>query len=199
MRSMNTTEPDHRCAWGDGPDPGYRAYHDTEWGVPVRDERHLFELLILEGAQAGLSWSTILHKRDGYRRAFAGFDPATVAAFGDDDTARLLADVGIVRNRAKVAASIGNAQATLRLYGEGTTLVDHLWSFTGGAALVNRFTSLSEVPAESDVSQAMSKDLRARGFRFVGPTICYALMQSAGLVNDHELACFRWSEVQTAG
>ena len=196
---MNTRAPDHRCAWGDGPDPVYRAYHDMEWGVPVRDERHLFELLILEGAQAGLSWSTILHRRDGYRRAYGGFDPAAVAAFGDEDRARLLADTGIVRNRAKVAASIGNAQASLRLYEAGTTLVEHLWSFTGGGPLVNRFTSLAEVPAETDESRAMSKDLRARGFRFVGPTICYALMQSAGLVNDHEMTCFRWSEVQGAG
>ena len=196
---MNSREPDHRCAWGDGPDAAYRAYHDTEWGVPVRDERYLFELLILEGAQAGLSWSTILHKRDGYRRAYSGFDPGTVAAFGEEDGARLLADAGIVRNRAKVAASIGNARATLQLYEAGTTLVEHLWSFTGGAPVVNRFTSLAEVPAESDVSRAMSKDLQARGFRFVGPTICYALMQSAGLVNDHEMTCFRWSEVQGAG
>jgi DNA-3-methyladenine glycosylase I len=186
----------HRCTWGDGPDPDYRAYHDTEWGVPVRDERHLFELLVLEGAQAGLSWSTILRKREGYRRAFAGFDVATVAGFGDDDAARLLADAGIVRNRAKVAAAIGNARATLALYEAGTTLVDHCWSFVGGAPVINRFASLGEIPAETDTSRAMSRDLRGRGFRFVGPTICYALMQSAGLVNDHETGCFRWAEVQ---
>lgn len=186
----------HRCAWGDGPDPEYRAYHDTEWGVPVRDERHLFELLVLEGAQAGLSWSTILRKREGYRRAFAGFDIAAVAAFGDADTARLLADPGIVRNRAKVAAAIGNARATLELHAAGTTLVDHLWSFTGGVPVVNHHASLAAIPSETDVSRAMSRDLRGRGFRFVGPTICYALMQSAGLVNDHETACFRWAEVQ---
>jgi len=180
-----------RCAWGDGPDPQYRAYHDEEWGVPVRDERHLFELLILEGAQAGLSWSTILHKRDGYRRAYAGFDVAAVAAFGDQDTARLLADAGIVRNRAKVAASIGNARATLALHDAGTTLVDHVWSFVDGQQIVNSWSSLGEIPPETDESRAMSRDLRARGFRFVGPTICYALMQSAGLVNDHETSCFR--------
>jgi len=185
-----------RCAWGDQPDPEYRAYHDREWGVPVRDERHLFELLILEGAQAGLSWSTILHKRDGYRRAYAGFDPAVVARFGPDDAARLLADAGIVRNRAKVAASVANAQAVLALHDAGTTLVDHLWSFVDGRPLVNRFGSLDQIPAETPVSQAMSRDLLKRGFRFVGPTICYALMQSAGLVNDHELACYRWAEVQ---
>ncbi len=187
---------DHRCAWGAGPDPAYRAYHDTEWGLPVRDERHLFELLILEGAQAGLSWSTILHKREGYRRAFAGFDVAAVAAFGEADVARLLADAGIVRNRAKVGAAIGNARATLELYAAGTTLVEHLWSFVDGTPVVNRFETLAEIPSETDASRAMSRDLRARGFRFVGPTICYALMQSAGLVNDHETACFRWSEVQ---
>ena len=189
----------YRCRWGDGPDPAYRAYHDLEWGVPIRDERHLFELLILEGAQAGLSWSTILRKREGYRRAFDGFDPAVVAAYGAEDTARLLADAGIVRNRAKVAAAIGNARATLGLYEAGTTLVDHLWSFVDGRPIVNRFTSIGEIPAETDVSRAMSRDLLRRGFTFVGPTICYALMQSAGLVNDHETACFRWSEVQDGG
>jgi DNA-3-methyladenine glycosylase I len=193
---MSDQRNDHRCAWGAGPDPAYRAYHDTEWGLPVRDERHLFELLILEGAQAGLSWSTILRKREGYRRAFAGFDVAAVAAFGEVDVARLLADAGIVRNRAKVAAAIGNARATLEMYAAGTTLVEHLWSFVGGTQVVNRFETLAEIPSETDASRAMSRDLRARGFRFVGPTICYALMQSAGLVNDHETSCFRWEEVQ---
>jgi DNA-3-methyladenine glycosylase I len=187
---------DYRCAWGAGPDPAYRAYHDTEWGLPVRDERHLFELLILEGAQAGLSWSTILHKREGYRRAFAGFDVAAVAAFGEADVARLLGDAGIVRNHAKVGAAIGNARAALELHAAGTTLVEHLWSFVDGSPVVNRFETLAEIPSETDASRALSRDLRARGFRFVGPTICYALMQSAGLVNDHETACFRWSEVQ---
>ena len=193
---MSDQRNDHRCAWGAGPDPDYRAYHDTEWGVPIRDERHLFELLVLEGAQAGLSWSTILRKREGYRRAFAGFDVAAVAAFGEVDVARLLADAGIVRNRAKVAAAIGNARATLELHAAGTTLVEHLWSFVGGTPVVNRFETLAEIPSETDASRAMSRDLRARGFRFVGPTICYALMQSAGLVNDHETSCFRWEEVQ---
>jgi DNA-3-methyladenine glycosylase I len=193
---MSDQRNDHRCAWGAGPDPDYRAYHDTEWGVPIRDERHLFELLVLEGAQAGLSWSTILRKREGYRRAFAGFDVAAVAAFGEVDVARLLADAGIVRNRAKVAAAIGNARVTLELHAAGTTLVEHLWSFVGGTPVVNRFETLAEIPSETDASRAMSRDLRARGFRFVGPTICYALMQSAGLVNDHETSCFRWEEVQ---
>lgn len=195
------TEPDSRlrCAWGDQPDPAYRAYHDLEWGVPVRDERHLFELLVLEGAQAGLSWATILHKRAGYRRAFAGFDIAAVAAFGEADVARLLADAGIVRNRAKVGAAIDNARAVLALQAAGSSLVQHLWSFTGGVPIVNRVGSPGDIPSETDVSRAMSGDLRARGFRFVGPTICYALMESAGLVNDHETGCFRWAEVQAAG
>jgi DNA-3-methyladenine glycosylase I len=184
-----------RCAWGDSPDPAYKAYHDDEWGVPVRDERHLFELLILEGAQAGLSWSTILRKRDGYRRAFADFDVRAVAAFGDADTQRLLADPGIVRNRSKVAAAIGNANATLALYDEGLTLADHLWSFTGGEQRRNAWEVMGTIPAETDESRAMSADLRKRGFRFVGPTICYALMQSAGLVNDHLVSCFRYDEV----
>jgi DNA-3-methyladenine glycosylase I len=185
----------YRCEWASAPDPLYQAYHDEEWGVPIRDERHLFELLILEGAQAGLSWSTILRKREGYRRAFAGFDLRALARFGDEDVARLLADPGIVRNRAKVAAAIGNARATLALHDAGTTLVDHLWSFVGGVPVVNRFAAIGEIPAETDVSRAMSKDLRKRGFAFVGPTILYSLMQSAGLVNDHETACFRWSQV----
>jgi DNA-3-methyladenine glycosylase I len=193
---MNEIDPRPRCAWGDQPDPAYRAYHDTEWGLPVRDERHLFELLILEGAQAGLSWSTILHKREGYRRAFAAFDVAAVAAFDEADTARLLADGGIVRNRAKVASAVDNARGVLALHGTGSSLVEHLWSFVDGRPVVNRVGSIGEIPSETDVSRAMSKDLRARGFRFVGPTICYALMQAAGLVNDHETSCYRWAEVQ---
>ncbi len=148
---MNDQRNDQRCEWGAGPDPAYRAYHDTEWGLPVRDERHLFELLVLEGAQAGLSWSTILHKREGYRRAFAGFDVATVAAFDEADAARLLGDAGIVRNRAKIAAAIGNARATLELHAAGTTLVEHLWSFVGGMPVVNRFEALAQIPSETDV------------------------------------------------
>ncbi len=198
MSDLTTTGPaaPYRCAWGDGPDSDYRAYHDLEWGVPVREERHLFELLTLEGAQAGLAWSTILRKREGYRRAYAGFDPAVVARYGNEDTIRLLGDAGIVRNRAKVAASVGNARAILALYEQGTTLVDHLWSFVGGTPLVNRRQGLGDIPAETNESRAMSKDLQKRGFTFVGPTICYALIQSAGLVNDHEVACFRWAEVQ---
>lgn len=184
-----------RCGWGSGPDPAYLAYHDLEWGVPVRDERALFELLVLEGAQAGLSWSTILHKREGYRRAFAGFDPGAVAAFDDGDVARLLGDAGIVRNRAKIAAAIDNAQATLELRTSGTDLVAHLWSFVDGRPMQNAWPVTGSIPAETDASRAMSRDLRRRGFRFVGPTICYALMQSAGLVNDHVTTCYRYREV----
>jgi DNA-3-methyladenine glycosylase I len=184
-----------RCAWALGGGTEYLAYHDLDWGVPVRDERLLFELLILEGAQAGLSWLTILRKREGYRGAYAGFDPAVVAAFGPADRERLLADPGIVRNRAKVDASIANARGVLALHDAGTTLTEHLWSFVGGRPVQNRFGSLGEIPAETAESRALSKDLRARGFRFVGPTICYALMQSAGLVNDHETGCYRWAEV----
>jgi DNA-3-methyladenine glycosylase I len=184
-----------RCDWGNGPDPQYRAYHDLEWGVPVRDERHLFELLVLEGAQAGLSWSTILHRRDGYRRAFAEFDPRVVAAFDEADVARLLGDAGIVRNRAKIESAIGNARATMELRAAGPGLVGHLWSFVEGRPLRNAWGSLAEIPAETEVSRAMSRDLRAHGFRFVGPKICYALMQSAGLVNDHVVGCFRHPEI----
>src|SRR3954468_14909160 len=152
--------PVHCCAWGDGADELLRTYHDTEWGVPVRDEGHLFELLVLEGAQPGLSWTTILRKRDGYRAAFANFEPEVVAAFGEADVERLLADTGIVRNRAKVDAAIGNARATLALQATGTTLVDHLWSFVGGAPRSNRITGPGEVPSETDESRAMSADLR---------------------------------------
>src|SRR3954454_2628815 len=188
---------DHRCAWANGQDGAMRAYHDTEWGVPIRDERHLFELLVLEGAQAGLAWSTILRKRDGYRRGVAGVDVAAVAAFTPEDETRLLTDVGIVRNRAKVAAAVGNARATLALYDAGTTLVDHLWAFVDGVAVRNARTSLADIPSETEQSQAMSRDLRARGFRFVGPTICCARMQPSGLVNDHETRCFRYEAVQT--
>ena len=183
-----------RCSWGEG-SAQYAAYHDTEWGVPERDARRLFELLILEGAQAGLSWSTILNKRDGYRAAFAGFDPARVAEFGDDDVARCLADPGIVRNRAKVTAAIGNARAWLAL----DDPVELLWSFVGGAPVQNHWTGMGEVPATTAASDAMSKVLKKSGFRFVGPTICYALMQSCGLVNDHVTSCFRHAECAALG
>ncbi len=184
-----------RCAWAPPGDAAYLAYHDTEWGVPLRDERRLFEMLILEGAQAGLSWSTILHRRDGYRRAFAGFDPGAVARFGPDDEARLLADGGIVRNRAKIRAAIGNARAWLALRDAGVDPVEHLWSFVAGRPRVNRWSTPGEIPAETDASRAMARDLRSRGFRFTGPTICYAFMQATGMVNDHLVGCFRHAEL----
>ncbi len=175
-------------------DPLYVTYHDEEWGVPSHDDRHLFELLVLEGAQAGLSWATILRKREGYRRAFADFDVAKVARFDDRDVERLLADAGIVRNRLKVESAIANARATLDL---DVALGEYLWSFVGGEPKVNRWRALRELPAQTDESAAMSKDLKKRGFRFVGPTVCYAFMQAAGLVNDHTVDCFRWSELST--
>jgi DNA-3-methyladenine glycosylase I len=184
-----------RCSWVPLQDPLYVTYHDDEWGVPSHDERHLFELLVLEGAQAGLSWSTILHKREGYRRAFAGFDAKRVARFGEREVARLLADPSIVRNRAKIESAIANARAALELGG----LDAHLWSFVGGEPIVNTRRTVAEIPAETAESKAMSKDLKRRGFRFVGPTICYALMQATGMVNDHDVGCFRYAELTTPG
>ena len=183
-----------RCAWP-GTDPLNLEHHDIEWGVPSRDRRHLFELLTLEGAQAGLSWTTILRKRNGYREAFAGFEPDRVAAFGPDDVDRLMLDSSIVRNRSKIEATIDNGRAVLALEGSGTSFVDHLWSFVGGKPIQNRFERMGELPAETAESKAMSKDLKARGFRFVGPTILYAFMESAGLVNDHTIDCYRYPEV----
>lgn len=171
------------------------AYHDREWGVPSRDDRHLFELLTLEGAQAGLSWSTILRKRQEYRRAFEGFDPDRVARYGPRRVQALLADPGIVRHRGKVESTIRNARVVLEVQSELGSLADYLWSFVGGSPLVNRWRAVSELPAETEASQAMSRDMRRRGFRFVGPTTCYAFMQAAGLVNDHVLSCFRRAEL----
>jgi DNA-3-methyladenine glycosylase I len=183
-----------RCDWAltGGPAIGdaYLRYHDEVWGVPEHDARVVFEFLILEGAQAGLSWSTILRKLDGYRHAYGGFDPEVIARYGDADVARLLADAGIVRNRAKVEASIRNARAWLEL----DDPVEHLWSFVGGTPIQNRWPDMSAVPAETDASRAMSKDLKRRGFGFVGPTICYAFMQATGMVNDHVTTCFRHAE-----
>lgn len=179
-----------RCDWCLG-DSQYIDYHDREWGVPVTDERHLFEKLVLEGAQAGLSWLTILRKRENYRRAFANFDPETVARFGDKDVERLLADAGIVRNRAKIGAAIGNARAFLELVEREGSFSDWLWSFVDGRPIVNRPATLADIPAETAESRALSKALKQHGFRFVGPTICYAYMQSMGLVNDHLRDCFR--------
>ena len=180
-----------RCEWP-GADPLNLEHHDLEWGVPSRDRRHLFELLTLEGAQAGLSWTTILRKREGYREAFSGFEPEAVAALGPDDVDRLMLDAGIIRNRGKIESTIDNARAILALERDRIDFVRHLYGFVGGAPIQNRFERMGELPAETAESKAMSKDLKARGFRFVGPTILYAFMESAGLVNDHIVSCFRY-------
>ncbi|TWU09721.1 DNA-3-methyladenine glycosylase 1 [Symmachiella macrocystis] len=183
-----------RCQWA-GEDPLMVAYHDEEWGVPLRDDRRLFELLILEGAQAGLSWRTILHKRENYRRLFDGFDPVKIARYRDAKVKKLLADAGIVRNRLKVAATIQNAKSLLALQKSGTSFSEFLWQFVDDKPVRNRWKSLSDIPAKTDVSDAMSKELKARGFKFVGSTICYAFMQAAGMVNDHETSCYRYSQI----
>jgi DNA-3-methyladenine glycosylase I len=183
----------NRCQWVPADDLRYLAYHDGEWGVPSHDERHLFEMLTLEGAQSGLSWRTILYKRDGYRRAFAGFDAAKVARFTSAKVERLLTDPSIVRNRLKVESAVANARAIGAL---GVPLDEFLWSFVDGTPTVNRWRSLDQIPGETDRSRAMSKELKRRGFRFVGPTVCYAFMQATGMVNDHTMGCFRWREVQ---
>ena len=183
-----------RCPWA-GTDPLYVAYHDAEWGVPVHDDRALFEFLILEGAQAGLSWSTILKKRDNYRRAFDDFDPAAVAAYDEDKIAALLADPGIVRNRLKVRAAVRNAAAFLKVQDEFGSFDTYVWGFVGGRPIVNDWESLSQLPAETVESRALSKDLQRRGFTFVGPTIMYAFMQAIGMVNDHLVSCFRYRDL----
>jgi DNA-3-methyladenine glycosylase I len=169
------------------------AYHDEEWGVPAHEDRHLFEMLTLEGAQAGLSWSTILRKREAYRRAFAGFDPVVVARFTQADVERLLADPGIVRNRLKVESTVVNAVRVLEVQAELGSLDAYLWDFVGGEPVIGRWRSLAELPAETALSRALSKDLKKRGFRFVGPTVCYAFMQAVGLVNDHTVDCYRYA------
>jgi DNA-3-methyladenine glycosylase I len=185
-----------RCGWASGErDALMLRYHDEEWGVPSHDDRHLFEMLVLEGAQAGLSWRTVLHKREGYRRAFADFDVEEIATYTEDDVERLLHDPGIVRNRRKVAAAVDGARAVLSVREEFNSLEAYLWSFVGGSPIRNRRRSSGEVPAETAESRAMSRELKARGLRFVGPTICYAFMQAAGLVNDHETRCFRYPQV----
>ncbi len=185
-----------RCGWVPAGVPEYVEYHDAEWGVPLRDDRTLFELLTLEGAQAGLSWLTILRKRDGYRRAFEGFDAAKVARYTPKRVERLLADPGIVRNRLKVESTVCNAQRILALDVPFAVL---LWAFVGGEPKVNAWRSLAESPAETPESKAMSKELKHRGFRFVGPTVCYAFMQAAGLVNDHTTDCFRYRQLGNEG
>jgi DNA-3-methyladenine glycosylase I len=180
-----------RCPWCGG-DPLYISYHDHEWGVPLHDEQRLFEMLTLEGAQAGLSWLTILRKREGYRRAFAGFDPQLVAGFGDADVARLLADPGIVRNRLKIASTVSNARAVLEVQARYGSLDAFLWGFVDGAPIRNSWRSMAEIPASTPLSDAMSKEMKRHGFRFVGTTICYAHMQATGMVNDHLTGCFRY-------
>ncbi len=183
-----------RCGWAPVDDPPYLAYHDEEWGVPVHDDRRLFEMLTLEGAQAGLSWSTILHKREGYRKAFAGFDPAKVARFTPARVFRLLEDPSIVRNRLKVESTVTNARATLAVQVDAGSLDAYVWSFVDEKPVVNRWSG-GDIPAETPTSRAISKDLKRRGFRFVGPTVCYAFMQATGMVNDHAVGCFRFAEL----
>jgi len=193
-KSPVTLHQPTRCPWA-GDDPDYVRYHDEEWGVPSHDDRHLFEMLILEGAQAGLSWLTILRKRGNYRRAFHKFDPAKIARYGEADVARLLADAGIVRNRLKVNSTILNARGFLAVAGEFASFDRYLWQFVGGAPIQNALRSMAEAPATTSESDAMSRDLKRRGFKFVGSTICYALMQAVGMVNDHLVTCPRWREL----
>jgi len=191
---MSTASAKRRCPWCLGSEL-YRRYHDEEWGVPVHDDRKLFEFLILEGAQAGLSWSTILNKRESYRRAFARFDPAKVARFGARDSRRLMGDPGVVRNRLKIESTIGNARAFLEVQKEFGTFDAYLWSFVNGSPLQHGRRSMKDVPARTALSDAISKDLKRRGFRFVGSTIVYAFMQAVGLVNDHLMTCYRHAKL----
>lgn len=183
-----------RCDWAAG-DSQMAAYHDREWGVPQYEERALFEMLTLEGAQSGLSWRTILHKREGYRLAFDAFDIEAVAAFGEDRVAALAADAGIVRNRLKIRSVVSNAAAIVGLWETGECLSGRLWGFVGGRAILNSWRSQSEIPATTDLAGSVSKDLKSLGFRFVGPTVCYSLMQACGMVNDHLVGCFRRAEI----
>jgi DNA-3-methyladenine glycosylase I len=184
-----------RCSWAEG-SPQMQDYHDNEWGVPLHDDRRLFEFLILEGAQAGLSWSTILRKREGYRQAFEGFVPEAVAAYDERKVAELLANPAIVRNRLKVAAAIRNARAFLKVREEFGSFDAYVWGFVDGAPRQNSWRNMAEVPATSVESDLLSKDLKRRGFTFVGSTICYAFMQAVGMVNDHLVDCFRWKELK---
>ncbi|UCD70126.1 MAG: DNA-3-methyladenine glycosylase I [Betaproteobacteria bacterium] len=186
-----------RCQWVPSGNDLYVAYHDHEWGVPVHDDRLLFEYLILEGAQSGLSWSTILSKREGYRRAFAGFDPVVVSTFGERDIERLLADTGIVRNRAKIQSTVSNARQFLEVRAESGSFDAYVWRFVDGEPIQNAWKRAEQVPVSTIQSDALSKDLKRRGFRFVGSTVMYAFMQAIGMVNDHTRECFRWRELQT--
>ena len=185
-----------RCGWA-GSDPLLIRYHDEEWGVPVHDDRRLFEFLVLEGAQAGLSWRTVLARRDRYREAFLGFDPERVARFRARDVGRLLSDPGLIRNRLKIESAVGNARRFLSVRRAFGTFDAYIWSFVGGAPVVNRYRSAADLPAATEASRAMSRDLKERGFRFVGPTICYAFMQAVGMVNDHLVGCFRHPDARS--
>jgi DNA-3-methyladenine glycosylase I len=188
-----------RCDWvgsWENVDPLALAYHDEEWGVPSYDDAHLFEMLTLEGAQSGLNWMLILRKREGYRRAFAGFDAAKVARFGEGDVARLLQDASIVRNRMKIESTLANARAILAVREEFGTLSDYLWRFVDGAPVQNAWQQLTELPAATAQSRAMSREMKRRGFRFLGPTTCYSFMQAVGMVNDHTVGCFRYREIE---
>ncbi len=192
--TLPTGDGRRRCAWA-GDAPLMVAYHDEEWGVPVHDDPTHFEFLVLEGAQAGLSWSTILNKREGYRKAFGGFDPAKVARFTPARVERLLADPGIVRNRLKVESTVKNARRFLDVQQEAGSFDAYLWGFVDGQPVTNRWRSMAQIPAETDLSRTISRDLKRRGFTFVGPTIIYAHLQAVGVVNDHVRTCFRWAEV----
>ena len=187
-----------RCAWPSN-DPLMIAYHDEEWGVPLHDDRKLFEFLVLEGMQAGLSWSTVLRKRENFRKAFHGFDPVRIARYRKRDVERLLSDAGIIRNRLKIQAALTNAQCFVEVQKEFGTFDAYIWGFVGGKPIKNRFKSLSEIPAVTSESEVLSKDLKSRGFKFVGPTIVYAHMQATGMVNDHTVDCFRYRQVQKQG
>ena len=194
---MSKARTKKRCEWA-GSDPVYVAYHDQEWGVPVHEDRKLFEMLLLEGAQAGLAWITILRKREGYRRAFDGFDPVKIARYSDKRLEKLRDDEGIVRNRLKIAAARTNAKAFLEIQEEFGSFDEFIWSFTGGEPILNHWRSLSELPATTPESDAMSRDLKKRGIKFAGSTICYAFMQAVGMVNDHVVSCFRYKELKSA-
>jgi DNA-3-methyladenine glycosylase I len=192
-------KPLSRCPWSEGVSDAYLAYHDEEWGVPVRDDRRQFEFLVLEGAQAGLSWSTILHRRAGYRRAFADFDVEKVARFTPKRTAALLQDPGIIRNRLKVESAVGNARAFIQVQEEFGSFCAYLWAFVDGKPVQNRWREQREIPPQSPLSDAISKDLKKRGFRFVGSTIVYAHLQATGLINDHLVGCFRHAPCKALG
>jgi DNA-3-methyladenine glycosylase I len=194
---MHPQEPmKKRCPWPYADDMLLRKYHDEEWGVPVHDDAKLFEMLVLEGAQAGLNWSTILSRRENYRRAFSGFDPRKVSTFGKDDIRRLLADEGIIRNRLKIESAISNAKVFLDVQDEFGSFDSYIWGLVGGRPKQNKWKRLDQIPAITPAAEAVSRDMRKRGFRFVGPTICYAYMEAMGLVNDHLVDCFRHSEIR---